>query len=612
MEHPFFDPDNPISYSYSKLASYATCPAKLLFRKLDLPTEPAIPAEYGSAAHAHFEARLKEKDNAYDAAQEYLKENVFDKYDGKTLDKYRFRIQDAEADMKRSIDSWEKDCYPKIVGKLDNPEEQVERKIEMPFRLGKMVGKIDLLFKKKVWDWKGLALDTALPTPHGWTTMGEIQEGDELFDANGNVCKVIGKSSVHHKPCYRLTFGDGTEVICDEDHRWVTITGQYFKESVLETREIAKTLLMNNGQINHRVKVALALDLPSVALPIDPYVLGCWIGDGKSQDGSVCGADEEIFANIQRTGMEVGPPQSIQQDKTPIRTVYGLRGKLREAMLLDNKHIPKAYFRASIDQRLALLQGLMDTDGTYNRIRNQAIFTTVDEELADSFCDLVKSLGMKPRKFRLTKNGFGLEIQAFDISFTPVEYNPFRLSRKANLVKLKNHRKSRHRAVTSVTPVASVPTQCIAVDSPDHTYLCTRAMIPTHNTGKTASEDDAQASPQGGIYTKMCRAAGIAADQVIFVYTKGVNIATKIAKTGKNKGSAIPDKENPSYIPTYRYADWPDEKVDAMMAETIEPLAEEYENGIVTKRGKLVYNACGMCEYRAVCDDFTLPTIIED
>ena len=349
-------------------------------------------------------------------------------------------------------------------------------------------GVLDLTIVKPkvgiVLDYKGLSLDTPLPTPDGWTTMGEVKVGDTLFGSDGKQCRVTGKSSVQHKPCYKLVFDDTCEVIADEDHLWCV------NDEVIDTKMLAVTL-MRNGQKYRTIKLSAPLTTQTAELPIDPYVLGCWLGDGKAASGEICKPDDEFWANIEARGYRVGSDISGGAAHARSSTVYGLRTQLRLAGLLGNKHIPKAYLRAGIEQRLALVQGLLDSDGSVNSTRKQIVFSTTDESLADGVFELLASLGQRPLKSRTTATGFGKVVEAFPVTFRPQgDMDFFTLGRKQRLTADWGPGHSYRRLVVAVEPIESVPTQCIEVDSPDSTYLCTRHMLVTHNTGKVKTDGD--------------------------------------------------------------------------------------------------------------------------
>lgn len=338
----------------------------------------------------------------------------------------------------------------------------------------------------RVGDWKGLALDTRIPTPAGFTTMGDIQVGDTVFDSAGEPCTVVGKSEVKHLKCYKVTFSDTTTVICDEEHLWKLHNGD-----VVNVKDLMGKRGARQRKHPPRIAVAEPLALPDVDLPIHPYVLGLWIADGTTGTGQISKPDQFVWDKIQSFGYEVNM-ESGGGGACPTRTVKGLRSQLRAAGMLDTrKHIPAQYLRAGYRQRLDLLQGLMDGDGNANPARKQAVFTTVDKALSDQVCELLSTLGQRPLQSSVPAHGFGKAVVAYPVSFRPVGINPFSLPRKADRVDSAWAGVGSHtRYALSVEEIPSVPTQCIAVDSPDHTFLCTERMIPTHNTGKSSRYAD--------------------------------------------------------------------------------------------------------------------------
>lgn len=363
---------------------------------------------------------------------------------------------------------------------------------------------------------KALALDTPIPTPHGWTTMGAIQIGDQVLGADGKPTTVTFATEVQlNRDCYRVEFSDGTSIIADADHNWLTETyasrtatarhasrgetkvrgtDQRHKRkhfpAVVTTKHIAETLHARGGHtLNHSIDAPAPLDLPDAELTIPPYTLGAWLGDGISAGGRICIGDEdktEMLANLADDGWSVTPNKA--------KYMYGIAGlqvKLREVGVLNNKHIPIDYLRASYGQRLALLQGLMDTDGTVSgggaksgRGHGSAKceFSVVNERLARDVHELILSLGIIAtlRSGDATLNGRVVDTR-WRIQFQ-TEQPAFRLSRKAERVTPLRTQRSRHRFVTAVVPVESVPVRCIQVDNTDHMYLAGRQMVPTHNT----------------------------------------------------------------------------------------------------------------------------------
>lgn len=178
---------------------------------------------------------------------------------------------------------------------------------------------------------KALALDTPLATPSGWTTMGEITPGDLVMGADGRPATVIAATDVlRDRPCYEVHFSDGSMIVADEQHLWLTETRasrrsaqqaasgrkgyrsqQTFAE-VRTTAEISATLRCDtaDGRLNHSVINAGPLELPSRDLLIGPYTLGAWLGDGTSAAAQITSADPEVVARIEGEGYVAVPSAS--------------------------------------------------------------------------------------------------------------------------------------------------------------------------------------------------------------------------------------------------------------------------------------------------------------
>lgn len=334
---------------------------------------------------------------------------------------------------------------------------------------------------------KGLAVDTEIPTPDGFSTMGELSVGDAVFGGDGTICTVVEKSPVHHKKCYRITFDDGTSVVCDHDHRWVVDFGCNSKtrrEVVMTTDDMVDigARRRSDGRRQLLVRLSDAIELPEKELPIDPYVLGVWLADGSASSGSVTEpTDSPIWAEIERRGYRIGPGtnHSAERGGCDTRTIYGIRGRLDECGVLYRKHIPSEYLRCSKLQRLDLLCGIMDGDGTYCKSRKQAMLSMTDKRMVLEVKELMESLGMKTSYCEYEGGGFGKKAAVFSVRTSGCGINPF-CARNQD-VELSG-RRSMHRYIDSIEEVESVPTQCISVDSEDHTYLFGRSFVKTHNT----------------------------------------------------------------------------------------------------------------------------------
>jgi LAGLIDADG-like domain len=337
----------------------------------------------------------------------------------------------------------------------------------------------------RIYDIKGLALDTKLPTPTGWTTMGAVTVGDQVLDADGNPCNVIIKSDTKRIGTFIVTFNDGAQIVCDREHIWWTTT-RADREAGRgpQPRSVLNVIatLKKGRQNQHCVPVASALNLPDVDLGIDPYLLGAWLGDGNHGRGVIT-KEHELFDLLESDGHEIRTRYTDHRNGAVSATIIGLQQSLNQADLLGNKHIPDCFMRGSHHQRLRLLQGLMDTDGTWNTARARATFTSTNKALALGVEELLLSLGQQPHFGEIERSGFGKTVTAYDVEFSPIDLMPFRLTRKAAKVTIGNQTRARRRVITSIEPGPDVETACIGVDSPNHVYLCSERMIPTHNTG---------------------------------------------------------------------------------------------------------------------------------
>ena len=340
---------------------------------------------------------------------------------------------------------------------------------------------------------KGLSLDTLIPTPDGFITMGEIQVGDKLYNALGEETKVIAKSEVKHLPCYEIEFQNGETFICDEEHRWL-VKGKGQKQGewhVMETKDMYAARLLgysinipNNPQVEFIEK----------DLPTDPYCLGYWLGNGASKAANVTCLDtdaDEISSQFEKhfsvskryDGRSNGCCLNISaKNAGPFIT------QLKSAGVYGNKHIPDLYKRGSIQQRIALIQGLCDSDGSIDKQRHRVTYISVRQELIEDMYEVLSSLGEKCYTASYIARGFGKETRVWAIGWLPSYFNPFRLKRKAERVKERETVETT--SIKSIHKISSVPTQCIAVDCGDasdeadmrKTFLIGTGFKVTHNT----------------------------------------------------------------------------------------------------------------------------------
>ena len=372
-----------------------------------------------------------------------------------------------------------------------------------------------VLFSGERWG-KALALDTPIPTPTGWTTMGELAVGDQVLGADGQPTTVTFATEVQlNRVCYRISFSDGTSIIADADHRWLAwsyaarrnaargLTG--WGPQVVTTAEMLASVQAREGFTNWSIACAAPVQLPEATLPVDPYTFGAWLGDGSSAGASivVAGEKSEILENIEAAGYAISP-QKPREDRVPMYGIgvkaavvdsatgrllpnHSLYTTLREMGQINNKHVPQQYLRASVEQRLAFLQGLMDTDGSVEP-NGRCEFSNTRVQLAEAVYDLAAGLGWKPTV--LVREASEHAKTAYRVRFYP-DRPVFRIGRKlARLTEALERETTRaratetHRFIESIEPVESAPVRCIEVDAPDHLFLAGKAYIPTHNTKK--------------------------------------------------------------------------------------------------------------------------------
>ena len=359
---------------------------------------------------------------------------------------------------------------------------------------------------------KALALDTPIPTPQGWSTMGALRVGDLVYDERGYPCQVtFATDTMYDHACYEVTFDDGTTIVADADHLWLTHTRASRKSAgralvrdthrlggtdqrakrilpgVSTTVQIQTTLRTgSDDRLNHSIPLAGALCGIDMDLPVDPYVLGYWLGNGNTHTAEITTIDTWVLEEIRRRGygvVECAAARKGECGRYALRRPDGKRlgQKLVQLHVLHHKHIPAQYLQASITQRLALLQGLMDSDGSVGK-GGRCEIAVVRSELAAGIHELVLSLGIKAHQdARPAKIGDKVCGTAYRTSFTttlPV----FRLPRKRERLPTVVRSSTQQRYIQAVRPVASVPVRCIQVSSPSHLYLASHACIPTHNT----------------------------------------------------------------------------------------------------------------------------------
>ncbi len=366
---------------------------------------------------------------------------------------------------------------------------------------------------------KAVSLDTELPTPDGWKLMADVHVGDVVFGQDGRPAKVLHESEIFNKPMFKVTFEDGAVVKASADHIWTVQTkdsrrlasrpikrpGSIKDWKIYETGgwfdtttekmvdDFVRTRSDGKGkEYKYRVPVTTPVQYEEKDLPVDPYTLGVWLGDGSSRDTTITCSDEdrnEMMRLVEQQGHRCvwqpkkGRAGQFRIDPKTSGRNNSLRDALRALSVFENKHIPEMYLQGSVDQRLALLQGLMDTDGTCSKA-GQCEFTQKKKAIAEQVVELCSSLGIKAslREKDATCNGVPAGKVYRVTFFTDKEMPCFRLRRKAE--RLKDHLAPRMRAksIVNIQRIPDEPSKCIMVDNPSHLYLVGRQYTATHNT----------------------------------------------------------------------------------------------------------------------------------
>ena len=357
---------------------------------------------------------------------------------------------------------------------------------------------------------KALALDTPIPTPNGWTTMGALKDNDIIFGSDGNPCVILKAHEImYDRPCYKLTFDNGEEIIADEEHLWFTQNRNERQHkikcngSIKTTKQICDTLTCGaKKEPNHRIStVDNGVNYTTKKLPIDPYVLGLWLGDGASERSQItCGKrdvaeivaflktrtqfDEILVSKYKNNVYGVRPTTKNTKKSTSLNTL------LKQHNLVFNKHIPEVYMVSSREQRLDLLKGLMDSDGYIDNHGNGHFYNT-NIELVNQTKKLIESLGYKTtyRKYIPTLNGMPCS-EVAETFFNPREdvctlsFKKQRIQYKTDAI-VSEYRNRWHYIKKVEKLEQSVPVRCITVDSKDSLYLAGNTYIKTHNTTLT-------------------------------------------------------------------------------------------------------------------------------
>ena len=353
-------------------------------------------------------------------------------------------------------------------------------------------------------------VNAKVQTPIGPRRIGDLKVGDQVFARNGRPTTVTGVYPQGTKPCFRVSFRDGTSTQAGAEHLW-SVQHRTAKQKdvwqIKTTAELAESgLTFAPRGYKWKVPLCEPVQYPAKDLPVDPYALGVLLGDGSLGDGKVCFAcsnvdsdiAERLIASLEdnyrlaKCTSEACPQYYVSDT----RSANGGGNELARAIrglglnvLSGDKFIPEVYLRSSVADRVQLLRGLMDIDGTSSG--NHIRFSTTSKKLADGMCELVRSLG-------------GVAILSADdradegktLEYTVrvhTTFNPFHSVRKGSGWRASS-KKPPVKYIESIIEEGVAEQVCIMVEDKEHLYL-TDDYIVTHNTTLCIQEGMALVEP---------------------------------------------------------------------------------------------------------------------
>jgi len=331
---------------------------------------------------------------------------------------------------------------------------------------------------------KAVQVDTPVLTTDGWVNHGDLKPGMFVYGEGGKKVKVL---EVHKKSLVessKVHIAGYNPIIASNNHEWVVLCDRekYRNRNASGTKRVKEKLETSQLLLGQRRNPAIQSDNviegEHKELPIDPYILGCWLGDGNSEGGRLtCGVqDIDHFKKF-------GSYREVKPGIYNIR-IEGLTKTLRLNNLQYNKHIPKDYLFSSVEQRLELLRGLMDTDGCIDT-RHRCEFTQKTGQLSIDFYQLVRSLGIKATFNTYVAKIYGADKGFKDrITFSRPVYEVFKLKRKLERQRFDGRKDGDRFFIDKVEPIGKRLVNCITVEG--GLYLVGKDLVLTHNsTGST-------------------------------------------------------------------------------------------------------------------------------
>jgi len=379
--------------------------------------------------------------------------------------------------------------------------------VEIPFKLPKLhPAQKDILQQSKRFNHlrcgrrfgKALVPETEIFTfNRGWITMGQIEPGDSVVSSSGKPCNVIAVTPIHKNQYFEIEFTGGEKVLACQDHQWITHSKRERKHggrhiwaprSVKTTLQISKTIKYGKKEYSHFVYSVAPIQYEFKPLPINPYILGLWLGDGSAGGARITIGDQdskEILSLCADRGYPIrhmGGFAYTFSDGLGVKGKPSFAGYLRQLGILKQKRIPQSYLTADIESRFELLRGLNDSDGTASKTSNSVEFCNTNEILAKDYFELVSGLGFKASLNEGNSSIYGIyKGKKYRITYSTSK-KVFNLKRKQNRLFRRESEQNSGRSIIKCLPIGENLGLCISVDSPDNSYCITRSFIVTHNT----------------------------------------------------------------------------------------------------------------------------------
>lgn len=373
-------------------------------------------------------------------------------------------------------------------------------------------------------------VEQTIPTPEGPKRFGDLKVGDKVFAVNGRPTTVTGVYPKGRQDAYKVTFSDGRSDICGREHMWGVYYYSHsgFKYKVIELDEMLKKGVRRSdprytkagGKPKYWIPASPVCYYPNKELPVDPYVLGSFIGNGcltlpyltisSNDEWQVSKVSALLKASYKKRTSSYS--WVLYRDGHMIRTQDIIPEGL--CCLAGEKYIPDAYKTAGVEQRKELLQGLFDTDGSVDNSGNRlhVTYSITSKRLADDIREVLLSLGIVST-IRLDRREGKNDCYALSVNCAQEQKAwLFSLPRKLERITSFKRADKRDYSRVAIYSIEKLPQQlemqCIMVDDPAHLYL-TNEHIVTHNTRSLAikildaiQELDGD-KDEGGLYAKL-------------------------------------------------------------------------------------------------------------